>query len=97
MATELQDTLTRIVNKSNILIEKYRALDAQREHLEGEVQRLTQDVERLTKDNEQLRQANEYLTMARSLVPDTSKAQQARAKISTMVREIDKCIDQLNE
>ena len=48
MANELQQTLTRIINKSNILVEKYHALEA-------------------------------------------------RATISTLVRDIDKCIAQLNE
>lgn len=97
MASGLQDTLSRIVSKSNVLIEKYRALDAEKQRLDSEVLRLSQEVERLQRDNESLRQANEYLTMARNLVPDTSKAAEVRAKISAMVRDIDKCIAQLNE
>ncbi len=97
MASELQDTLSRIVNKSNILIEKYRVLHAEKEELEVQLEVLKEDFEKLRKENETLKQQNEYLTMARNIAPDPEKAAQARSVISSLVRDIDKCISQLNE
>jgi len=35
--------------------------------------------------------------MARAVAPDPEKAAQVRSMISTLVRDIDRCINQLNE
>lgn len=97
MASELQDTLDRIINKSNILIEKYRVLSGEKEELEVKLELVKEDNERLRKENEALRQDNEYMKMARAVAPDPEKAAQVRSMISTLVRDIDRCINQLNE
>ena len=83
MASELQDTLDRIINKSNILIEKYRVLSGEKEELEVKLELVEED--------------NEYMKMARAVAPDPEKAAQVRSMISTLVRDIDRCINQLNE
>ncbi len=97
MATELQDTLARLVSKSNVLIEKYRVLAAEKEELDVQLATMQEEVDNLRMENEKLHQDNEYLKMARSIVPDQEKAAQARSMISNLVRDIDKCISQLNE
>jgi SMC interacting uncharacterized protein involved in chromosome segregation len=55
MASQLQDTLVRIINKSNVLIEKYNALSAEKQNLALEVEKLKSDIAELRKDNEKLR------------------------------------------
>ena len=97
MATELQDTLARIVSKSNVLTEKYRVLAAEKEELDVQLAVMQEEVDNLRIENEKLHQDNEYLKMARSIAPNQEKAAQARSMISKLVRDIDKCISQLNE
>lgn len=97
MASELQETLARIVTKSKVLVDKYHVLNAEKERLELVVAQLQNDVEVLKKENERLSTDNHYLTMARHFVPNSEKAAEAKKMISSLVRDIDKCISQLNE
>ena len=97
MANELQQTLARIINKSNILVEKYRALENANSELESEKKQLVEQIEQIKRDNEKLSQEIEYLKMARIVAPNLDDVENARTTISTLVRDIDKCIAQLNE
>ena len=96
MANELQQTLARIINKSNILIEKYHALEQASQALATRNEQLLDDIEQMKKNNELMRQEIEYLKMARVIAPDIVNLDHAKATISKMVRDIDKCISQLN-
>ncbi|MDO4970912.1 MAG: hypothetical protein Q4E41_02330 [Bacteroidales bacterium] len=97
MASELQETLARIVTKSKVLVDKYHVLNAEKERLEQVVAELQNEVNALKKENERLSTDNQYLTLARNFVPNSEKAAEAKKMISSLVRDIDKCISQLNE
>lgn len=97
MASELQETLARIVTKSKVLVDKYHVLNAEKERLEQVVAQLQSEMEVLKKENVKLSTDNHYLTMARHFVPNSEKAAEAKKMISSLVRDIDKCISQLNE
>lgn len=97
MASELQETLARIVTKSKVLVDKYHVLNAEKERLEQVVAQLQSEMEVLKKENKKLSTDNHYLTMARHFVPNSEKAAEAKKMISSLVRDIDKCISQLNE
>ena len=97
MASELQETLARIVTKSKVLVDKYHVLNAEKERLEQVVAQLQSEMEVLKKENEKFSTDNHYLTMARHFVPNSEKAAEAKKMISSLVRDIDKCISQLNE
>lgn len=97
MASELQETLARIVTKSKVLVDKYHVLNAEKERLEQVVAQLQSEMEVLKKENAKLSTDNHYLTMARHFVPNSEKAAEAKKMISSLVRDIDKCISQLNE
>ncbi len=97
MANELQQTLARIINKSNILVEKYHALEGANAELASEKEQLVEEIEKMKRANELLQQENEYLKLARTVAPDLNDVETARTTISTLVRDIDKCIAQLNE
>lgn len=97
MANELQQTLARIINKSNILVEKYHALERVNASLASEKEQLVEEIEKMKRANELLQQENEYLKLARVVAHDLKDVEHARATISTLVRDIDKCIAQLNE
>ena len=51
----------------------------------------------MKKDNERIKQEISYLKMARVIAPTHEDVDNARTTISTLVRDIDKCIAQLNE
>ena len=97
MASELQETLARIVTKSEVLVEKYHVLSAEKERLEKIVAQLQEENENLKKENNQLLTDNEYLTIVRKIVPDSEHLGEAKNMISSIGRDIDKCISQLNE
>ena len=97
MASELQETLARIVTKGEVLVEKYHVLSAEKERLEKIVAQLQEENENLKKENNQLLTDNEYLTIVRKIVPDSEHLGEAKNMISSIVRDIDKCISQLNE
>lgn len=97
MATELRATLDRIVSKSNILLEKYNAQVEQNARLREQLRSLTAEVEKLRIERERLLMDLKYMKIARSVAPHESNAKAASEAISRMVRDIDKCISQLNE
>ncbi|MCQ2290073.1 MAG: hypothetical protein MJZ63_02200, partial [Muribaculaceae bacterium] len=90
-------TLARIVTKSKVLVDKYHVLNAEKERLEQVVAELQNEVDALKKENERLSTDNQYLTLARNFVPNSEKTAEAKKMISSLVRDIDKCISQLNE
>jgi cell division protein FtsB len=96
MANELQQTLARIINKSNILVEKYHALEDANRALASDNEQLHDKIEQMKKDNELMRQEIDYLKMARAIAPSLDDVEGARSTISKLVRDIDKCISQLN-
>lgn len=97
MASNLQDTIQRIVNKSNILLEKYNALMDDKHRLEEENVSLKSSSAKLKSEVERLRQENEYLRLARSISSTPEQVEENKARISKLVRDIDKCISQLTD
>lgn len=97
MASNLQDTLQRVVNKSEILIEKYRALLEEKRRVDAANESLSSKNVALEKEIERLRQENEYLRLARSISSTPEQTEANRAWISKLVRDIDKCISQLTD
>ena len=58
---------------------------------------LKADNSRLMKELQQLRQENEYLRLARTMAASAEQMEQNKARISKIVRDIDKCISQLTD
>lgn len=96
MASELQQRLERIVGKSTVLVEKYRQLLELKQGADVRLADLERENEQLRADVERLKRENEYLRTARVLASDREQVSQARIMITRLVRDIDKCITQLN-
>ena len=96
MATELHDTLARLQRKSAVLIEKYQVLLAECLSAQSELEYTRQRVQELETRVEQLEMDNNYLRMAHTIAPSPESVAQSRAMISKLVRDIDRCISQLN-
>ena len=97
MASDLQQTLDRISRKALHLTERYRVVDEQRRAAQARIQELEELVADLRKQVEDLRMKNEYLMIASTVNPTRQDVERSRAVISGLVREIDKCITELNE
>lgn len=97
MASDLQNILQRIANKSEVLFEKYRALVDEKKSLEEEISALRSENADMHQMLQRLRQENEYLRLARTMAATPQQLEQNKAKIAKMVRDIDKCISQLTD
>ena len=58
---------------------------------------LEQDINRMRAENERLRSQVDYLKMAAIVAPEREDVERTRALLSNLVREIDKCIADLND
>lgn len=96
MASQLQDSLSRIVNKSAIMMEKYRQLLSRNETMSQQLEEQQALVVSLREQVEQLQRENEYLKLAHTLAPTPESIAHGRKVIAKIVRDIDKCISQLN-
>lgn len=96
MATELRERLERLQRKSAVLVDKYQALLTQSQQTAHELEDATATIARLQSQVEQLEQDNQYLRMAHTVATTPEAVAQTRATISKLVRDIDRCISQLN-
>jgi uncharacterized small protein (DUF1192 family) len=85
--------------KANVrqLFQEYEKLNAGKMALEGKVSVLTQEIARLEVEKTALSQKNERLKFANRIVTGNDSDGEAKKRINTLVREIDKCIALLNK
>ena len=97
MPGELKQTIERVSNKAKILVERYHVLLESKRQADARI--LEQDAMILAqkKEIESLRQQVEYLQIATNVIPDNSQTERTRTLISTLVREIDRCIYDLTQ
>jgi sugar-specific transcriptional regulator TrmB len=79
------------------LIALYQDLKLEKEKLVREKMDLLEQVETLSKENEESKHQYDTLKLAKTFAVNTGDSQQAKNKISQIVREIDKCIALLNK
>ena len=97
MAGELQQTIDRLNAKTQILVDRYALIKEQRNRAVAQIRKLEADVERLTAQNEKLRTEVEFLKIATTISPRREDVARSRALLAELMREIDKCITELND
>ncbi|MDD2960864.1 MAG: hypothetical protein PHR45_02135 [Muribaculaceae bacterium] len=97
MAIDLQNTLIRLSSKTTVLVAKYHALEDEKKRIEDVNVSQEEEIKKLKMDIERLRIDNEYLKIARSISMDSMELAKSKAVISDLVRDVDKCIAQLND
>lgn len=97
MATDLQQTLARIVRKAESLSERYEAVLKSKHEADARVEELEKEVYRQNEEIRYLRSQIEYLTVVTVADPQRKDVEQSRATITRLVQEIDKCIADLSE
>ena len=90
MSFDYHSTLDSITAKSRLLLERYRMVVQARDEALARVEQLSQQLTQQQKEIEKLR-------MASTLAPSRDDVEKARGMITTLVREIDRCIIDLKE
>lgn len=97
MADELQHTLNRTAEKARIILERYSIMKERLAELTAKVAEQEGMLEKIRAENQRLKSQVEFLKMAAVVAPERADIERTRALISGLVREIDKCIADLND
>ena len=97
MAGEFKHIIDRINAKAEIVLERYALVNRQRREALDRVGELEREIRRLRAENERLRQETEYLKLATTISPSRKDVENMRAVLSELVREIDRCIAELDD
>lgn len=97
MADELQQTLNRTSEKARIILERYAIMKTRLAELKAKAGELEQVLEKTRAENQRLKSQVEFLKMAAVVAPDRAYIERTRAILSGLVREIDRCIVDLND
>ena len=97
MADELQKKIDRVNTKTQLLLDRYTILLQRRESDLAQIAELQAEIETLRKENGRLQQENDFLKIATTIAPTRNDVNSTRELLTRLVREIDKCITDLNE
>ncbi len=97
MAADLMQIVQRLKEKHGELARRYVEAIGQRDSALKRVADLEYTVRQQTRDIERLSQQVEFLTVVSTVMPDRDDVEKSRAVLSSLVREIDKCITDLTE
>lgn len=92
---DLKQTLDRIAGKASLLAERYRRVVKQRDELREQVEFLTQQIEERDRTIADLNVRVEYLSVVGVTNPTRDDVKQSRAVLLKLVRDIDRCINDL--
>ena len=96
MAEKVHDIYTSIASKVRVIIERQLQLVAAVQESRAECERLRLENELLQAEVGQLEADVECMAVARTLGSNPQQLADSRAVISGLVREIDRCIAELN-
>ena len=91
---DLQQVVSELESNTTKLLEQYRASRSENDQLKSEVQSLRQELADKKNDIAQLSEGNKVKNLA-GVVKDVDN-RDIKLRINELVREIDKCIAQLN-
>ena len=93
---ELNDKLQKITHKVETLGKRYVALQEEKIQMGRTIERQELEIAKLEKELAQLRIDNEFLRVAHSVPRDPQAVARYKGQVAKMVRDIDRCIKQLN-
>ena len=93
---ELKDKLQNLSRKVDILRKRYLALLNENKEMARQIERQELEIAKLEKDLAQLRIDNEFLRVAHSVPSNPETVERYKKQVAKMVRDIDRCIKQLN-
>ena len=96
MAETLSEIFERMLQKQQILVDKYHALEEKNKELSNGKVELENRIRKQKSEIERLQIENQYLKIARTIAPDQATLEKSRELVSKLVRDVEKCIGQLN-
>ena len=93
---ELKDKLKTVARKLAILRKRYLALQAENKEMKRDIESKELEIAKLDKEVNQLRIDNEFLRVAHSVPAKPEVVAGYKKQVAKMVRDIDRCIKQLN-
>ncbi len=93
---ELKDRIESLSLKVVTLRKRYLALLAERKELKRTVERQELEIARLEKELNQLKIDNEFMRVSHSIPSNPKAVALYKKQVAKMVRDIDRCIKQLN-
>ncbi len=96
MAGEFQQTFERVAAKARIVAQRYKLIEQQRDQALEQVGLLEEELRRRDREVLDLRRQVEFLRAATTIAPERSDVERTRAILSSLVRDIDACIADLN-
>lgn len=96
MAANLQERIEKIQAKATLIVERYERLRQMLAEANGRIEELNATVESQRREIAERDRQIEYLKVASVLTPDHRNVEATRTLLSELVREIDKCINQLS-
>lgn len=97
MAGELQAQISRLMHKAQLLNDRYALIVKQKKEIETTVEELEKTVRRQNAEIAALKQQIEYMRVTTTLAPSRDDIESTRATLKQLVREINKCINDLNQ
>lgn len=97
MAIDLRQQLERVNAKTTLVLEKYALMQQRLAQARAEIERLNGELLRSRQTIEQMELKLEYLTVSHTVAASGEELEQAKALIAELVREIDRCIADLND
>lgn len=97
MAADLQHLAEALKTRHRHLTERYLSVCSQRDNALKQICDLEATVKQQQNDIERLSQQVEFLTIVSTAMPDRDDIDRSRALLSNLVREIDKCINDLTD
>ena len=93
---EVKEKLKNLSRKIEVLRKRYLALQAEKKELERTLECQNLEIAKLEKELAQLKIDNEFLRVAHTVPRDPAMVAQYKKQVAKMVRDIDRCIKQLN-
>ncbi|MBQ9555777.1 MAG: hypothetical protein IJV05_06100 [Muribaculaceae bacterium] len=93
---ELKDRIESLSLKVVTLRKRYLALLAERKELKRTVERQELEIAQLEKELNQLKIDNEFMRVSHSIPNNPKVVALYKKQVAKMVRDIDRCIKQLN-
>lgn len=97
MADELQEQITRLKHKAQLLHNRYTLIVEQKQQIEAEIMELKSTVRRQSNEIAQLKQRLEFMRVTTTLAPTRDDIESTKTTLLQLVREINKCIKELNQ
>ena len=93
----LSTRLSEIRTKVEKLVEENRLLKNENESMRDRIEGLERTVELQKNTLSELTEQNKLIKLAKNLNPEDSDTEEIKNKVNELIREIDRCIDLLNE